>query len=418
MTQLVDLLSRNAAVAARHLRIAGSDLKNRALRAMRQALLESAELILSENHLDLREAESARLAPALLERLMLNEQRLRAMADGITAVEALEDPVGALIEQRRLANGLTLERRRTPLGVILVIFESRPNVAVECAALAVKSSNAVILRGGKESARTTAAIVAALRRGIGAQIDINAVQLVENPDRELLRELIRLDRRIDLVIPRGGSALQTFCRENATVPVLSGGIGICHLYVDRGADYEKALPIVVNAKTQRPSVCNALDTVLVHRDEAERFIPRLATALRQHAVELRADDRAFQLLNSFPEARRAESGDFDREWLSLVLSVAVVDSIEQAMEHIEAHGTRHSDAIVTEDPGAAEQFLAGVDSAAVYHNASTRFTDGGEFGLGAEVAVSTQKLHARGPFALEALTSYKWIVRGSGQTRS
>ncbi|MGC9398663.1 MAG: glutamate-5-semialdehyde dehydrogenase [Anaerolineae bacterium] len=393
--------------------------KNTALQAIADGLEAQVEPILAANAEDIAEARDQGLSEALLDRLLLTEARLASLAADTRRVATLPDPIGAEIEGRRLPNGLRLSRRRVPLGVLGVIYEARPNVTIDIATLCLKTANAVILRGGRETLRSNCALVdvihAALKK---THVPEAAVQLLDNPDRALVSELLRLDRYVDMIIPRGGPALQRLCREQSTLPVITGGIGICHLYVDADADIAGALDVIENAKVQRPSVCNALDTLLVQREIAETFLPRLAERLLPLGVELRADPSARQILGERAGVTAAGPEDFDREWLALILGVKVVHSLDEAVAHIRTHGTAHSDGILTNDLRHATAFVNAVDSSAVFVNASTRFNDGGQFGLGAEVAISTQKLHARGPMGLEALTTYKWIVYGDHHVRS
>ncbi len=416
-------MGRRARVAARELAKSSAEVRNRALRGMAEALRAGTDTVLTANALDLEEARAAGLSPALLDRLRLSPDRLQAMAQGVEAVVALPDPLGETFEMCRLANGLQVGKRRVPIGVLGVIYEARPNVTVDVAALCCKSGNAAILRGGKETRHSNAALAELIAGAChNAGLPADSIQLVRAPDRALVGELLRLDRYIDMIIPRGGAALHELCRSQARMPVITGGIGVCHLYVDQAADLAKAVPVIFNAKVQRPTVCNALDTVLVHRRVAQAFLPAMAAQLAQAGVEMRGDAEALAILQALPEAawwRLIPAGpeDFGREFLALVLSIRVVDSLDEALEHIARYSTQHSDGILTEDYSAAQRFVDEVDSAAVYVNASTRFTDGGELGLGAEVAISTQKLHARGPMGLRELTTYKWIIYGSGQVR-
>jgi len=416
-------MGARARAAARALSKSSLGARNEALLRLARALRTSGEEVLRANAEDLEEAEAAGLSPAMLDRLRLNPERLAAMAQGAEAVAALPDPLGETFDMRRLANGLHVGKRRVPIGVLGVIYEARPNVTVDVAALCLKSGNAAILRGGKETCRSNAALADLVANACQeAGLPTDSIQLVRSPDRTLVTALLHLDRYIDLIIPRGGAALHELCRREARMPVITGGIGVCHLYVDQAADLAKAVPVIYNAKVQRPTVCNALDTVLVHRRVASDLLPRLAKALAPAGVELRADPDALAILRTQPEAAQwrltpAGPDDFGREFLALILSIRVVDSLDEALEHIARYSTQHSDGILTEDYGAAQRFVDEVDSAAVYVNASTRFTDGGEFGLGAEVAISTQKLHARGPMGLRELTTYKWIIYGSGQVR-
>ena len=410
-----------AAQSARQpLALAGTDTKNQALEAMAAALTAASDEILAANRKDL-EAARGKVSDVMLDRLALTPSRLTDMAKGMREVAALPDPVGALLRQIVRPNGLVIEKRAVPMGVIAIIYESRPNVTSDAAALAVKAGSACVLRGGKEAFRSANAIVAALKEGLtAAGLPADLVNLVQDTSRESARELMTAAGLVDLLIPRGGAGLIRSCVENATVPCVETGTGICHVYVDAEADLDMALNIINNAKTSRPSVCNAEEVCLVHSAVAERFLPRLRKLLAEDRaaaglvpVELRLDQRAAAIIPGTP----AGEADFDTEFLDYILAVKVVDSVEEAIAHIAAHSTHHSDAIVTDDEAAAGQFLALVDSAAVYWNASTRFTDGGEFGLGCEMGISTQKLHARGPMGLAELCTYKYIIHGSGQTR-
>lgn len=392
-----------------------------ALEAMAEALLLGKEEILSANMRDF-EAARGHLSEAMLDRLLLTPSRIEAMAEGIRALIALDAPFGRLLDRRTMSNGLLIEKIAVPLGAIGIIYESRPNVTSDAAALAIKSGNAVLLRSGKEAWESANAIVRVLRRAIlTAGLPEDAISLVEDKSRQSAEAMMKAEGYLDLLIPRGGKALIRACVEGATVPCIETGTGICHIYVDSDASLDMALSIVENAKTSRPSVCNAAEVLLVQRDIAERFLPRLFERLvtKRKAsslvpVELRCDDCAMAIL---PEATFARDSDFDTEFLDLILAVKVVDSIGEAISHIAKHSTGHSEAIVTDNAEAARKFVAEVDSAAVYVNASTRFTDGGEFGLGCEMGISTQKLHARGPFGLEALTTYRYVIHGNGQVR-
>ncbi|MCL6517937.1 glutamate-5-semialdehyde dehydrogenase [Alicyclobacillus sp.] len=415
---------RAAKAASRTLAGVDTGRRNEALRAIADALWQRRGEILAANAGDVAAAQAAGEAPSRVDRLLLNERRLEQMMVSLEQLVALPDPVGTVDERWTRPNGLRIERVRVPFGVIAIIYESRPNVTVDAAALALKTGNAVVLRGGREALGSNAALVAAMRAGLmGAGLPEDAVQLVEVTDRDSVDVLIRAKGLVDLAIPRGGAGLIARVVENALVPVIETGVGNCHVYVDRAADLEMAEQIVVNAKVQRPSVCNAAETLLVHRDVAQAFLPRVARALAAKGVELRACPAALAILRQagIGDTVRvvpAEAADWDTEYLDLILAVRVVDGLEEAIAHIERHGTRHSEAIVTADEAAAARFLAQVDAAAVYHNASTRFTDGFEFGFGAEMGISTQKLHARGPMGLPELTTYKYVVRGTGQVRS
>ena len=387
--------------------------KNRLLLAMADSLVQHQADILAANDQDV-EAARATIAPVMIDRLRLTGDRVAAMAQGLRAVADLPDPVGDVLSEITRPNGLVIRKVRVPMGVIAIIYESRPNVTADAAALALKSGNVCVLRGGKEAIHSNTAIVAALRAALrenGAPETL--VNLVEDTTRASATQLMEARGLVDLLIPRGGAGLIRACVENAKVPCIETGTGICHVYVDRAADLDKAVAIVYNAKTSRPSVCNAEEVCLVHRDVAPVFLPRLKQALDEKHVELRLCPEAAAIIPGTPAGER----DFDTEFLDYILAVKVVGSVEEAVAHIAAHSTGHSEAIVTQDRAAADAFCAGVDSAAVYVNASTRFTDGGEFGLGCEMGISTQKLGARGPMGLCELTSYKYIIEGDGQVR-
>ena len=398
----------------------GTKQKDAALRAMADRLWEDRDAILAANALDM-DAARGRISEVMLDRLALTEDRIAAMAEGVRQVAALPDPVGRTLRTVERPNGMTIRRVAVPMGVVAIIYESRPNVTSDAAALALKSGNVCVLRGGKEAFRSANAIVEALREGlVEAGLPREAVSLVQDTTRQSAGELMRAVGLVDLLIPRGGAGLIRSCVENALVPCIQTGTGICHVYVDKDADLEMALNIIHNAKTSRPSVCNAAEVCLVHRDAAETFLPLLRKRLAEdraarglQPVELRLDERAAAAVSGIP----AGESDFDTEFLDYVLAVGEVDSVDDAAAHISAHSTGHSDCIVTSNARTAADFIALVDSAAVYWNVSTRFTDGGEFGLGCEMGISTQKLHARGPMGLEELTSYKYLVRGQGQTR-
>jgi glutamate-5-semialdehyde dehydrogenase len=412
-------MGRRARTAASQLARARSAQKNDALLAMADALEANADAILEANSLDLEDGRANGLSDALLDRLDL-QKRLGGVARDVRVVADLPDPVGKEFDTNTLPNGLHVARRRTPIGVLGVIYEARPNVTADVAALALKTGNAVILRGGKETLRSNLAMVAALRGALLAHgFPADAFQYIESTDRRYILEMLKLHQYIDMIIPRGGSALHSFCRENSTIPVITGGLGVCHLFVDASADQDAALKIIHNAKTQRPSVCNAVDTILVHREIAASFLPRVVEHLGTDGVSFRAEPRALAALNGSRDARVQPAGpeDFDTEWMALILGLKVVDGLDEAIEHIRQHSTQHSDGILTRDMDNANRFVDEVDSAAVFVNASTRFNDGSALGLGAEIAVSTQKLHARGPMALEELTTYKWVVIGEGHVR-
>ena len=418
----LNAMGARARSAARALALAPTERKNAALEALAAALTERAGEVLAANAIDLERARAAGTAASLLDRMLLTEARLAAIAADTRTVARLPDPVGEQFEHSVLPNGLRVHKRHVPLGVVGVIYEARPNVTVDIAALCLKSGNAAILRGGKEITHSCAALTALIRDALAeAGLPADAMQVIDDPDRALVEQLLTLDQYVDVIIPRGGAALHQFCKKNATMPVITGGIGVCHVYVDQAADLGKAVPIIRNAKVQRPSVCNALDTVLVHQARAAEALPALARDLLPLGVELRLDERALAIVGAAGLAgervRPAQAGDFGTEFMALILSARVVDSLDEALEHIARFGD-HSDAIVTEDRAAADRFVAAVDSAAVFVNASTRFNDGGQLGLGAEIAVSTQKLHVRGPMALRELTSYKWVVEGDGHVRA
>ena len=395
--------------------------KNAALHAIADALEGRAAEVLAANAQDIAAGRAKGLSEAMLDRLLLNERRVAALAADTRHVATLPDPVGAEFDGRVLPNGMRLCKRRIPIGVIGVIYEARPNVTIDIAALCLKTGNAAILRGGSETLHSNLALTAVIQDALAtAGLPDAAVQTISDPDRARVTELLRLDKYVDMIIPRGGAGLHRLCREQATIPVITGGIGICHIFVDASADLARAVDIVENAKVQRPSVCNALDTVLVHRAVAERFLPALAERLARSRVELRAAPDALAILQAAGTPATvvpAGPDDFDTEWLALILGVKLVDTLDEAIAHIQAHSTEHSDSILTNDLRHAHRFVDEINSAAVYVNASTRFTDGGQFGLGAEVAVSTQKLHARGPMGLEELTTYKWIGVGDGHVR-
>ena len=407
---------RLAKQAKKSINTATSDEKNKALRAMADALVDATADILAANQLDM-EAARGRISEVMLDRLLLTEERIQAMADGILQVAALPDPVGELLEERTLENGLVIQKKRVAMGVIGIIYESRPNVPSDAAGVALKSGSAVVLRSGKDAYQTAHAIVSALKTGLQATaIDPAVLQLVEDTSRESSLVMMKAKGDLDLLIPRGGAGLIQAVVEQAIVPVIETGTGIVHVYVDQAADLGKALSIIQNAKTSRPSVCNAMEVLLVHEAIADDFLPQVKKALVDEAqvpVEMRLDAQAQQIIAGTP----ASVTDFDTEFLDYVMAVKVVPSVEEAIAHIEAHSTHHSDAIVTENAEAAAYFTDQVDSAAVYVNASTRFTDGGQFGLGCEMGISTQKLHARGPMGLKELTSYKYVVTGDGQIR-
>ncbi len=413
-------MGKAALSASRKLARSPATDRNLALHTLAQALETEQEPVLAANRQDYSEAEAGGMNAALLDRLLLTPEHLNAMADDLRGIAKLPDPVGETIESMTLENGLSLEKRRVPLGVIASIYESRPNVTADIAALCLKSGNACILRGGRETLRSNLALVDAIHRSLTeAGLTPETVQYIDNPDRSLLDELLQMKEYVSLLVPRGGPGLINFVAEKAAMPVITGGVGVCHTYVDRSADAQMASNIIFNAKVQRPTVCNALDTVLVHAEVAPHCLPEIAQRLADAGVELRCDHRALSVLGPQPAGVviTASEDDWGKEFLSLTAAIKVVDSLDDALAHIETYGSGHSDAIVTEDGEAADRFLDEVDSCAVYVNASTRFTDGAQFGFGAEVGISTQKFHARGPLGIRELTSYKWLVRGNGQTR-
>jgi len=415
-----ELTTKGKAVkkAARILATLDTATKDKALEVIAETIMEQEPLILEANDRDIEAGRANGLSEALLDRLLLTAQRLKNISDDVKSIVNLPDPVGVEFDSRRLPNDLHVSKRRIPIGVIGVIYESRPNVTIDISALCLKSGNAALLRGGKESIHSNQALARAVQAGCqAAGLPADSIQLIESTDRALVKEMLRANGLIDMIIPRGGAALHQFAIDNATVPVITGGLGICHLYVDASADLTKVVPIAVNAKVQRPSVCNALDTLLVHQAVAPQILPRVADAWTENKVEIRCEPRALSILEDHPGVKPASPEDFDTEFLSLIAAIKVVDSLDEAIDHIYAHTTHHTEAIITEDYTAARRFINEVNSSAVMVNASTRFNDGGQFGLGAEVAVSTQPLHARGPMGLQELTTYKWIVLGNGQIR-
>ena len=413
-----DIILRNAKATVKLLAGVSDERLNAALLAMADAIVADSDAILAANALDI-EAARGKISDVMIDRLRLTPERIRSMADGIREVTRLPSPLGRVLREVIRPNGLVIDKVSVPMGVIAIIYESRPNVTSDAAALAIKSGNVAILRGGKEAYASSAAITDAMRRGLSSVgLPEDCVQLVSDTTRESATALMKARGFVDLLIPRGGAGLIRACVENATVPCLETGTGICHIYVDRDADIEKALNIIENAKTSRPSVCNAAEVCLVHRDIAAKFLPLLKSRLvdareGNNPVELRLDSEAIRMINGVALG----DDDFDTEFLDYKLAVGVVGSVEDAVDHILAHSTHHSEAIVTESAEAADYFTTNVDSAAVYVNASTRFTDGGEFGFGAEIGISTQKLHARGPMGLVALTTQKYLISGNGQVR-
>lgn len=414
-------IARQARAASKKLALVSAEAKNAVLITLAQKLMSQQSAVLAANAADIKDARQNGLSDALIDRLLLTPERLEGIARDVEHVAALPDPIGQIFAERTLENGLKLYKQRVPIGVLGVIYEARPNVTIDITSLALKSGNAAILRGGSETIRSNRELVTLIRETLDEHgISEDTIQFIDSPDRALVQEMLRLYDDIDLIIPRGGAGLHKFCKENSLIPVIVGGMGICHLYVDETADLEKALEIIYNAKVQRPSVCNALDTLLVNQAIAADFLPRVITKLEPARVKFKIADDSVSFLNpdSAHGIELAGRDDFDTEWMSLILGLRVVNNLEEAIEHIAVHSTAHSDGILSQNSAAQQQFVNQVDSAAVYVNASTRFTDGAQFGLGAEVAISTQKVHARGPMALEELTSYKWVVWGDGQVRS
>lgn len=394
--------------------------KNQALEAMANQLWNRRHDILAANQNDVDQARQGGQTSTRVDRLVLNEERIRDMMEGLQQIRLLADPIGEVLESFERPNGLLMTKIRVPIGVLAMIYESRPNVTVDAAGLAIKTGNVVVLRGGKEALQSNQALVSALREGLElAGVSKEAIQFIEKPERETVDLLIRAKGLVDLAIPRGGAGLIDHVTRRALVPVIETGVGNCHVFVDKDADWKMTIPIVENAKVQRPSVCNAMETLLIHQDVAEPWLPMIARHLQARGVQLRVCPRSQEILQraEMNNATLAREEDFANEFLDLVLAVKVVGDLDEALKHIERYGTRHSEAIITQDDSTAQTFLSAVDAAVVYHNASTRFTDGFEFGFGAEIGISTQKLHARGPMGLRELTSYKFLVKGTGQVR-
>ncbi|EGQ8177470.1 glutamate-5-semialdehyde dehydrogenase [Vibrio parahaemolyticus] len=411
-------MGKAAKDAAFELATASTAQKNQALAIIADELEANSAAILAANAKDIELGREAGLTDALLDRLLLNEERLTGIANDVRNVISLNDPVGSEIDSKVLENGMSLSRRRVPLGVVGVIYEARPNVTIDIAALCLKTGNASILRGGKETFFSNMELVKVIQSALAkANLPAASVQYIEKPDRELVSQLLKLDDYVDMIIPRGGAGLHKMCKENSTIPVIIGGFGISHIFVDESADLEKSLNVVENSKVQRPSACNSLDTLLVHEKVAAKFLPMIVERMSDK-VTFVAEPKAKALMAQATQIRDAADGDFDTEWLSYTLGVKVVADVKDAIDHMRVHNASHSDAIMTNSLINSELFINSVGSAAVYVNAATRFTDGAQFGLGAEVAVSTQKLHARGPMGLEELTSYKWVGKANYLARS
>lgn len=417
-------MGRCAHVASKVLARASTEAKDRALLTLAEMLDAARDEVKAANAKDIAAAQANGLTEALIDRLTLTDKRLDGIAEDLRHLTKLPDPIGERFDELTLPNGLRLRKQRVPLGVLGVIYESRPNVTMDVAGLAIKTGNGVILRGGKETIHSNLALVALTKKALEASgLPTDAIQFIDSPDRGLILELLKLHEYVSLIIPRGGAQLHNFCRENSQIPVITGGMGICHLFVDESANLDQSLPVIYNAKVQRPSVCNALDTVLVHPAVAADILPRIVAHLAPAGVSFRAEPAAMAHLEKLsaelkPTVSPAGPEDFDTEWMSLTLGLKVVSGLDEAIAHIAAHSLDHSDGILTENAENAARFMNEVDSSAVYVNASTRFTDGGQFGLGAEVAVSTQRLHARGPMGLRELTIYKWVGEGDYHVRA
>ena len=412
-------LGKKAKEASKKLAVLDTNTKNSVLTAVSNALIAKKELIKAENKKDLEYGKEKGISSALLDRLELTDSRIEGMAKSLVEIANFKDPIGEILEGWKHPDGMQILKQRVPLGVIGMIFESRPNVSIDSAGLALKSSNAIILRGGSDAINSNKILKNIfMEEGKKYGLPEGAVQLIENTDRELVTDFIRLNKYIDVIIPRGGKGLKKFILENATVPVIETGAGLCHIFVDESADIKKAIPIIENSKTQRCSTCNTLETLLVHEKAAEKLLPELSRALINDKVELRADEKAFEIISkSGAEVEKATEEDWETEYLDLILSIKTVKDIDEAIKHIDKYSTQHSDAILTENLENAEKFVNEIDSAAVYVNVSTRFTDGGEFGYGGEIGISTQKLHSRGPMGIRELTTIKYIIRGNGQIR-
>ena len=417
----METIGKSAKEAFKRLAVLNTETRNKGILSIADALITAQDLIVTENAKDIRLGEEKGLSPAVLDRLLLNRSRLESMSSDMVHVAGLPDPIGEVVDMNVMPNGMEVGRKRVPLGVIGVIYESRPNVTIDISSLCLKSGNAVILRGGSESFYSNTVLTEVIQDAVSkVGVPKEAVQYVESTDRSLVTEMLNLSQYIDLMIPRGGKDLVDMVNREAKMPSITGGVGVCHAYVDESASIDMAVEVVYNSKVQRPSVCNALDTILVHASSAPNFLPQIANVFADAGVEMRCDIRSLSILGSRDDVKikTAGSSDWDTEHLSLTVGVKVVDSLSDALEHIDQHGTGHTEAIITENDVTGNTFLQMVDSSAVMLNASTRFNDGGEFGLGAEVAISTNKLHARGPMGLRELTSYKWLVLGNGHIRN
>ena len=417
----METIGKSAKEAFKRLAVLNTETRNKGILSIADALISAQDLIVTENAKDIHLGEEKGLSPAVLDRLLLDRSRLESMSSDMVHVAGLPDPIGEVVEMNVMPNGMEVGRKRVPLGVIGVIYESRPNVTIDISSLCLKSGNAVILRGGSESFYSNTVLTEVIQDAVSkVGVPKEAVQYVESTDRSLVTEMLNLSQYIDLMIPRGGKDLVDMVNREAKMPSITGGVGVCHAYVDESASIDMAVEVVYNSKVQRPSVCNALDTILVHASSAPNFLPQIANVFADAGVEMRCDVRSLSILGSRDDVKikTAGSSDWDTEHLSLTVGVKVVDSLSDALEHIDQHGTGHTEAIITENDVTGNTFLQMVDSSAVMLNASTRFNDGGEFGLGAEVAISTNKLHARGPMGLRELTSYKWLVLGNGHIRN
>lgn len=415
----VSTRAERARAASRSLSYASTETKNLALRLIAESLVSEADTILEANQTDYASAQQSGMNPAMLDRLMLDISRIKGMAGDVLQVMSLPDPIGEMIEMHTLPNGLLAGKKRVPLGVIASIYESRPNVTIDLSSLCIKSGNALVLRGGKEAYNSNKALAEIVARSCQkAGLPEGTVEFIHSTERELVNYLLKMNHLIDMVIPRGGSGLINMVRENSTIPVVAGGVGVCHAYVDKAANIDDAVNIVFNAKTQRPTVCNALDTVIVHQDIAASYLPKLAAVLADAGVELRCDTKSLSILKDTGyKCQQASNEDWGKEFLALVIAIKTVENIDEALRHIAYYGSGHSEAIISEDYSAVMRFLDEVDASCVFANASTRFNDGAQLGLGAELGISTQKMHARGPLGLKEITSYKWIVFGHGHIR-